>query len=113
MIAFPIRSRSDVSANAISGAFNYVYGIASDVDFALTLYTLLGGFYAHLLRLCQQERDLHVAAYVCARVMCHVWITTCITITNCERDVITVNCLAVRKGKKKRRENLCECNYET
>lgn len=47
MIAFPIRSRSDVSANAISGAFNYVYGTSSDVDFALTLYTLLGGFCAH------------------------------------------------------------------
>lgn len=62
--------------------------------------------------LCQQERDSHVAAYVRARVMCHVWIITCITIMHYERDVITVNCLVAKKGKKKRTENLRECNYE-
>jgi len=46
-IALPVRSRSDVSANAISGAFNYVHSTSFDVDFALILYSLLGGFCTH------------------------------------------------------------------
>lgn len=49
-------------------------GISSDMDFALTLYSLLNG--ALTPPLCQQEHNSHVAAYVCVRMMRHVWIIT-------------------------------------
>lgn len=72
--------RSDVSVNAISGAFNYVHGISLGDGFCANVVHCQVAFVrinCVSLSLSVDRHDSHLATYVCARVcsrVCHVWI---------------------------------------